>query len=105
MFGNGVGTLSILISDTRERQEHEIWSLSGEAGNSWYQAEVSVSSSNSFRVRINPHSIPFLLNHSNPYNNKQSSPQIVLLGKVGKNNLGDIAVDDISLTPGSCPSK
>lgn len=31
--------------------------------------------------------------------------QIVLVGKVGKNNLGDISVDDISLTPGSCPSK
>ncbi|XP_039298033.1 MAM and LDL-receptor class A domain-containing protein 1-like [Nilaparvata lugens] len=61
-----------------ERQEREIWSLSGEAGNAWYQAEVPVSSSNSFRI--------------------------VLVGKVGRNNLGDIAVDDVSLTPGSCPT-
>ncbi|XP_024085884.1 MAM and LDL-receptor class A domain-containing protein 1-like isoform X4 [Cimex lectularius] len=78
MFGNGVGSLSILISDTRERQDREIWSLSGEAGNAWYQAEVSVSSQNAFKI--------------------------VLLGKIGKNNLGDIAIDDISLTPGSCPT-
>nr|CAD7412849.1 unnamed protein product [Timema cristinae] len=28
---------------------------------------------------------------------------IVMLGQVGKNNLGDIALDDISLTFGSCP--
>lgn len=31
--------------------------------------------------------------------------QIVITAKVGKNNLGDIAVDDISLTHGTCPSK
>ena len=31
--------------------------------------------------------------------------QIILMGKVGKHNLGDISIDDISLTPGSCPSK
>ncbi|CAH1392773.1 unnamed protein product [Nezara viridula] len=78
MFGNGVGTLSVLLSDTRERQDQEIWSLTGEAGNAWYQAEVSVSSSNNYKI--------------------------VLMGKVGKNNLGDIAIDDISLTPGSCPT-
>ncbi|XP_075219109.1 MAM and LDL-receptor class A domain-containing protein 1-like isoform X2 [Lycorma delicatula] len=78
MYGNGIGTLSVVISDTRERTEREIWSLSGEAGNAWYQAEVPVSSSNSFRI--------------------------VLVGRVGRNNLGDIAVDDVSLTPGSCPT-
>ena len=31
--------------------------------------------------------------------------QIVISGKVGKNNLGDIALDDLSLTHGSCPSE
>ncbi|XP_072154876.1 MAM and LDL-receptor class A domain-containing protein 1 isoform X1 [Bemisia tabaci] len=78
MFGNGIGTLTITISDRREGQDRDIWSLSGEAGNGWYQAEVPVSSTNPFRI--------------------------VLVGKVGKNNLGDIAVDDISLTPGACPT-
>lgn len=52
MFGNGVGTLSILISDTRETRDREIWSLTGEASNAWYQAEVTVSTQNSFKVRI-----------------------------------------------------
>lgn len=39
------------------------------------------------------------------YHDSKNCFQIVLMGKVGKNNLGDIAIDDISLTPGSCPSK
>lgn len=51
MFGNGIGTLTITISDRREGQDRDIWSLSGEAGNGWYQAEVPVSSTNPFRVR------------------------------------------------------
>ncbi|PNF30522.1 hypothetical protein B7P43_G09951 [Cryptotermes secundus] len=78
MYGNGIGTLSILLSDTRENKEREIWSLSGEAGNAWYQAELPISSPN-----------PFM---------------IIISGKVGKNNLGDIALDDLSLTHGSCPT-
>lgn len=78
MYGNGIGTLTISISDTREGEDRDIWSLTGEAGNSWYQAEVPVSSANPFKI--------------------------VITAKIGKNNLGDIAVDDVSLTPGSCPS-
>lgn len=30
--------------------------------------------------------------------------QIIFVGKVGRNNLGDLALDDVSLGPGSCPS-
>nr|CAD7201256.1 unnamed protein product [Timema douglasi] len=78
MYGNGIGSLTVKLSDTRDGNDHEIWSLAGEAGNAWYQAEVPVSSPN-----------PFM---------------IVMLGQVGKNNLGDIALDDISLTFGSCPT-
>ncbi|XP_060847650.1 MAM and LDL-receptor class A domain-containing protein 1-like isoform X1 [Rhopalosiphum padi] len=78
MYGNGIGTLTISISDTREGEDRDIWSLTGEAGNSWYQAEVPVSSANPFKI--------------------------IIIAKIGKNNLGDIAVDDISLTPGSCPT-
>lgn len=51
MFGNGIGTLSITLQDTKENSERKIWSLSGEAGNAWYQAEVPVSSVNPFKVK------------------------------------------------------
>ncbi|XP_049780981.1 MAM and LDL-receptor class A domain-containing protein 1-like [Schistocerca cancellata] len=78
MYGNGIGTLSVILSDAREGQEKLLWSLSGEAGNAWYQAEVPISS-------------------LNPY-------KIIFAGKVGRNSLGDIALDDVSLTPGSCPT-
>ncbi|XP_063218533.1 MAM and LDL-receptor class A domain-containing protein 1-like [Bacillus rossius redtenbacheri] len=78
MYGNGIGRLSVKLSEARDANEREIWSLSGEAGNAWYQAEVPVSSPN-----------PFM---------------IVISGEVGKNSLGDIALDDISLTLGSCPT-
>lgn len=50
MFGNGIGSLTVSISDTREAQVRDIWSLTGESGNAWYQAEVPVSSANPFKV-------------------------------------------------------
>jgi hypothetical protein len=50
MYGNGIGALSILLSDTTEAKEQEVWSLSGEAGNAWYQAELPISSPNPFMV-------------------------------------------------------
>ena len=31
--------------------------------------------------------------------------QIVFEGEVGANNLGDIAIDDITIIQGACPSK
>ncbi|KAE8746542.1 hypothetical protein FOCC_FOCC006776 [Frankliniella occidentalis] len=80
MYGNGVGTLSVQLADTREEgHEQVLWTLSGESGNAWYQAQVTVAAANPFRV--------------------------VLVGRVGRNSLGDIAVDDVSLSQGSCPSK
>ncbi|KAL0267745.1 UNVERIFIED_CONTAM: hypothetical protein PYX00_009926 [Menopon gallinae] len=77
MFGNGIGILSVIINDKEDGTDTEIWSLSGEAGNSWYPAEVPISCPNTFRI--------------------------LLVGQVGRNNLGDIAIDDMSLIPGACP--
>ena len=53
MYGNGIGTLTVSITDTRENQERDIWTLHGEAGNAWYQAEVPVSNANPFKVFLN----------------------------------------------------
>lgn len=58
MYGNGIGSLTVSISDTRESQERDIWTLHGEAGNAWYQAEVPVSNVNPFKV---PLSMNFVL--------------------------------------------
>lgn len=56
-----------------------IWEMFGDAGNSWHQAQTSVSSSKS----------PF---------------QVVIEGTVGENHLGNIAIDEISFSPGACPT-
>lgn len=79
MYGNGIGTLSVIIMEKEDNTESEIWSLNGEAGNAWYQAEVPIASPAPFRI--------------------------ILAARVGKNHLGDIAIDDVSVIPGSCPSK
>lgn len=56
-----------------------IWEMSGDAGNSWHQAQTSVSSAKS----------PF---------------QVIIEGVIGENHLGDIAIDDISFSSGPCPT-
>lgn len=53
--------------------------MSGDAGNSWHQAQTSVSSSKS----------PF---------------QVLIEGAIGENHLGNIAIDEISFSSGPCPT-
>ena len=50
MFGNGVGALRVLIHDEDANEDRVVWGLNGEAGNAWYQGQVPISSSTSFRV-------------------------------------------------------
>uniref|UniRef100_A0A6G1SID0 Apical endosomal glycoprotein n=1 Tax=Aceria tosichella TaxID=561515 RepID=A0A6G1SID0_9ACAR len=56
-----------------------IWEMSGDAGNSWHQAQTSVSSSKS----------PF---------------QVLIEGVIGENHLGNMAIDEISFSSGPCPT-
>ena len=53
MFGPGVGTLRVLLQteDGRGAEPRRLWSLSGPAGNQWYQALVTVTADVQFRVR------------------------------------------------------
>lgn len=53
MFGNGIGSLRVLKRvPGEEAQDHVIWEISGESGNKWYRAQVSVSSATSYQVNI-----------------------------------------------------
>lgn len=56
-----------------------IWEMSGDAGNNWHQAQTSVSSSRG----------PF---------------QVVIEGIIGENQLGQIAIDEVSFASGPCPT-
>lgn len=75
MHGPGVGALRIMRQSADA--ETELWSLSGPAGNQWYQGQVPVPADSEFRL--------------------------ILVAEVGAVGLGDIAIDDVSLTEGVCP--
>ncbi|KAG7168141.1 MAM and LDL-receptor class A domain-containing protein 1-like 2 [Homarus americanus] len=90
MFGNGIGTLRVIIYDVNTAKDKVIWQISGEAGNAWYQGQVPIASPSPFKVPPDSVELP--------------SFKIVFEGEVGQNNLGDIAIDDISIVQGPCPS-
>ncbi|XP_066300034.1 MAM and LDL-receptor class A domain-containing protein 1-like [Branchiostoma lanceolatum] len=75
MLGADIGTLNVYASVAGNRG-FPIWTLSGEQGNLWTIARVTVSTTGDF--------------------------QIVFEGIRGSNYRGDIAVDDVALTDGPC---
>lgn len=81
LLGNGIGSLRVVIQSGSEggpTVNREVWSLTGEAGNVWHQGQLTVASPTPFRV--------------------------VFEAATGRNHLGDIAIDDVSFSPGPCPS-
>lgn len=66
-------------SDGKPNNDLIIWEMLGDSGNSWHQAQTSVSSSKS----------PF---------------QVLIEGVIGENHLGNIAIDEISFSSGPCPT-
>lgn len=82
MFGNGVGSLRVWFRPTEASDENPnriLWEMTGDSGNNWYMAQLPIASAVAF--------------------------QIAFEGIVGSNYLGNIAIDSISLEPGSCPSE
>lgn len=82
MFGNGVGSLRVWFRPTEATDENPnriLWEMTGDSGNNWYMAQLPIASAVAF--------------------------QIAFEGIVGSNYLGNIAIDSISLEPGSCPSE
>ncbi|XP_026667146.1 MAM and LDL-receptor class A domain-containing protein 1-like [Ceratina calcarata] len=79
MFGSGIGTLKLFVRHFRslDAAVQEVWSLNGNAGNTWFVAQITISSLDDF--------------------------QLVFEASVGNTGMGDIAIDDISFAQGSCP--
>jgi len=77
MYGNGVGDLNVYVRGASSG-DSKIWGLSGDAGNNWYMGQAPIASTQAFRI--------------------------VFEGVVGRNSLGNIAIDDISISPGVCPT-
>ena len=98
MFGSGIGELNVYIRPIGGSQgDRKIWALNGDAGNNWYMAQAPVASAKPFKVTKKPRNIFTKLT--------LTIFQIVFEGIVGKNSLGNIAIDDVSVAPGVCPSK
>ena len=73
MSGRGIGKLEVLPSPTAGGA---LWSMSGEKGALWYLARVSVPA---------------------------GSPLVVFRSTRSAGGDGDVAVDDITVSPGGCP--
>ncbi|CAB4063429.1 unnamed protein product [Lepeophtheirus salmonis] len=76
MYGSGVGELNvyIIVNDKWSK----VWSLSGDAGNNWYMGQTPISAKTPFKIAFE--------------------------GIVGRNELGNIALDDVTISPGVCPT-
>ncbi|KAL8608892.1 hypothetical protein ACOMHN_065230 [Nucella lapillus] len=80
MYGSSIGTLNLRLK-TGSTIGNPEWFLSGNQVNSWQEAQINLAAS------------------------KLSSPfQIVFEGIRGSGYLGDIAIDDVNVTSGGCPS-
>ncbi|XP_076240452.1 MAM and LDL-receptor class A domain-containing protein 1 [Calliopsis andreniformis] len=79
MFGSGIGTLKLFLRNFRslDAPPREIWSLGGNAGNTWFIAQITIGSVDDF--------------------------QLIFEASVGNTGMGDIAIDDISFMQGPCP--
>ncbi|XP_033104873.1 MAM and LDL-receptor class A domain-containing protein 2-like [Anneissia japonica] len=80
MFGDHISTLSVstrIYKDSNRNEQLE-WSLSGSQGDFWERAEVTLSRTIDFKV--------------------------VIRADVGDQVQGDIAIDDVTFTPGCVPS-
>lgn len=78
MYGSSVGSLSV-YKKTGRPTGPRIWTLTGNQGNEWLVAQVSVWSS-------------------------LRSFQISFEGTVGRGGKGDIAIDDVTIFNGKCAS-
>ncbi len=74
MFGKGIGTLNVYLVEGESQKV--IWSLSGEAGDSWMQGLATFKS--------------------------KSLHSLVFEGVVGDNDRGDIALDDLLIKTEPC---
>ncbi|XP_028396557.1 MAM and LDL-receptor class A domain-containing protein 2-like [Dendronephthya gigantea] len=75
MYGASMG--SLIVYQSMSGSMTEVFRMSGDQGNQWKMAQVELSSGNNYKV--------------------------IFSGVTGSSYQGDIALDEISITPGGCP--
>nr|XP_054757153.1 MAM and LDL-receptor class A domain-containing protein 1-like [Lytechinus pictus] len=83
MNGGSVGNLRVYVSNNKTvvTSEHLVFARSGNQGDRWISAEVEC---------IMPHDAPFY---------------ITFEGRLKSWDIGSIALDDVTITPGNCPAR
>lgn len=77
MYGSAIGTLNV-YAERRTVQSNVVWSKSGNQGDVWRYATVTVTSKDDFNI--------------------------VIEGVVGSSFTGDIAIDDVKVVANDCPA-
>lgn len=78
MFGQDIGTLNVYVRSGGKDQK--VWSKTGNQGDKWYVASASIAAQ------------------------PKALWQVVFEGIRGQNWRGDIAIDDVKITQGACPT-
>ena len=112
MFGSGIGELNVYIKSGSSGMQ-KIWSLSGDAGNNWYMGQAPISSLQAYQVTLNHLNYYIEMTQIVVQQRSLARGLIILIlffkivfeGTVGRNSLGNIAIDDVAMVPGVCPSK
>ena len=50
MYGSGIGQLNVQIQTAGAGARHTVWSLSGEQGDAWKEAKVTIASEEEYKV-------------------------------------------------------
>ena len=77
MYGSAIGTLQLFL--VQEKDQNLLWSELGDHGNKWINQSIEFSSSTTYHIRFT--------------------------ATAGRSYLGDMALDNLFFTEGSCDGK
>ena len=115
MYGTTIGGLNVLFLQNGTRTS-PIWSLSGNQGNLWRMAQVTLKNLVDFKVSVQFSFHNNYLNHVSRAGVVKASCllddefifdyallQVIFEGVTGTSYSGDIAIDDVEIMDGACP--
>ncbi|CAF0847412.1 unnamed protein product, partial [Rotaria sordida] len=76
MWGIDTGALNVFLKSGSTFVDSPLWALNGDQGDLWRSARATIRATGKF--------------------------QVIFEGVVGKSYLGDISIDDVSISPGAC---
>ncbi|XP_066273297.1 MAM and LDL-receptor class A domain-containing protein 1-like [Branchiostoma lanceolatum] len=84
MYGRGIGTLNVVITDPSQPAGQTVWGESGDKGDVWLQGQFAVDTA---------------------VGGGEKTVQITFEAVIGRVGFGDIALDDVAYISGPCPTQ